>query len=100
VLAEYAAGPGAVAVLEVDERDLPKPALALLADLRIKLPTVADPTGALTALLHSPPGLPISYLLRADGSVAALAQPGPFRSASAVAETVTRLRAAPRPAGS
>jgi thiol-disulfide isomerase/thioredoxin len=103
VLAQYAAEPGAVPVLEVDERDLPKAALALLADLQVKLPTVADPTGELTSMLHSPPGLPISYLLRADGSVVPVTPPGAFGSAGAVAETVARLRApapGPAPAGS
>ena len=93
VLAEYAATPGAVPVLEVDQRDSPTSALGLLADLGVKLPTVADPSGALTALLHSPPGLPVSYLLRADGSMAPVTPPGPFTSVASVTEAVARLRA-------
>jgi thiol-disulfide isomerase/thioredoxin len=108
VLAAYAARPGAVPVLEVDERDLPRAALALLADLQVKLPVLADPAGTLTATLHSPPGLPVSYLLHADGAVTPVRPPVPFASVDAVADAVARLRAgsgssspqSPRPAGS
>jgi thiol-disulfide isomerase/thioredoxin len=92
VLAEYAARPGAVAVLGVDVRDQPDAALALLADLGVKLPMVADPDGAVPAALHSPPGLPVSYLLRADGSVSQVVPPIPFTSADQVAAAVARLR--------
>jgi thiol-disulfide isomerase/thioredoxin len=95
-LAAYAAQPGAVPVLEVDSRDKPQAALALLADLGVKLPVVADPDGKLAAALRVPPGLPVSYLLRADGSVAPVLPPIPFRSADEVAASVARLRAAGR----
>jgi thiol-disulfide isomerase/thioredoxin len=105
VLAAYAARPGAVPVLEVDERDLPGAALAVLADLQVKLPVLADPAAALTAALHGPPGLPVSYLLHADGAVTPVRPMVPFASADAVADAVARLRAgsgspSPRPAGS
>jgi thiol-disulfide isomerase/thioredoxin len=93
-LAEYAARPDAVPVLEVNVRDRPEAALALLADLGVRLPSVADPDGTLTAALRVPPALPASYLLHADGRVAQVLPPTPFRSADEVAAAVARLRSA------
>lgn len=90
-IAEYAGRPGAVAVLGVDVRDDPRPALALLRDLGIHLPSVTDPDGAVLAALHAPPGVPLSYLVRADGSVALVDPPIPFTSADQVAAAVERL---------
>lgn len=95
-LSTYAARQHAVAVVAIDQRDQPEQALALLADLKVKLPVVSDPTGAVPAALHSPPALPLSYLLHADGSVSAVWPPVPFASADDVAAAVSRLRAAPR----
>lgn len=93
-LAQYAARPGAVPVLGVDVRDRPDAALALLADLGVRLPTVADPDGTLAAALRLPPALPASYLLRADGSVVRVEPATPFRSADEVASAVARFRSA------
>jgi len=94
VLAEYAARPDAVPVLAVDERDRPDAALALLTDLGVRLPAVADPDGVLAGALRVPPVLPVSYLLRADGSVRMITPPTPFGTADEVAATVARLHAA------
>ncbi|WP_084211775.1 TlpA family protein disulfide reductase [Pseudonocardia acaciae] len=91
-LAEYAGRPGAVPVLTIDVRDRPDAALALLAELRVRLPAVADPDGALSAALRLPPALPASYLLRADGSVTKVEPQLPFHSAGEVAAAVSRLR--------
>jgi thiol-disulfide isomerase/thioredoxin len=96
-LSEYAARPGAIAVLAIDERDQPEQALALLAELKVKLPVASDPIRAVPAALHGPPALPLSYLLHADGSVSPVWPPVPFTSADDVAAAVQRLRAAPRP---
>jgi thiol-disulfide isomerase/thioredoxin len=93
-LAEYAARPGAVPVLTVNVHDRPAAALALLADLGVRLPAVADPDGSLAAALRLPPALPTSYLLRADGAVSKVEPPTPFRSADEVAAAVARLRSA------
>jgi thiol-disulfide isomerase/thioredoxin len=93
-LAEYAARPGAVPVLAVDERDRPDAALALLTDLGVRLPSVADPDGVLAGALRVPPVLPVSYLLRADGSVHLVTPPTPFATADDVAAAVARLRTA------
>lgn len=90
-LAAYAARPGAVPVLGVDARDDPRAALRLLAELGVTLPSVTDPDGAVAAALDLPPGLPISYLVRADGTVARVDPPVPFTSADDVAAAVGRL---------
>jgi thiol-disulfide isomerase/thioredoxin len=91
-LAGYATRPGAVAVLGVDVRDDPRAALALLDELDVTLPAVTDPDNALATALDVPPGLPMSYLVRADGSVARVDPPIPFTSADDVAAAVERLR--------
>lgn len=90
-LAEYAGRPGAVAVLGVDVRDSDAPALQLFADLGVRLASVTDPDGRVPAALRAPPGLPLSYLVRADGTVALVDPPVPFTSADEVAAAVGRL---------
>jgi thiol-disulfide isomerase/thioredoxin len=91
VLAEYAARPGAVPVLGVDYRDDPRPALQLLTDLGVRFPSVTDPDNALRTALDIPPGLPMSYVVRPDGSVSRVYPPVPFATADAVAAAVGRL---------
>jgi thiol-disulfide isomerase/thioredoxin len=90
-LAEYAARPGAVPVLGVDLRDADEPALRLLTDLGVRLPSVTDPDGAVAAALRSPPGVPLSYLVRPDGTAVLVDPPVPFPDADAVAAAVERL---------
>lgn len=92
-LAAYAARPGAVPVLTVDVRDDPLAALSLLRELGVTLPAVTDPRGELRAALDIPPALPASYVLRADGTVARVDPPTPFRSADEVGAVVARLGA-------
>jgi thiol-disulfide isomerase/thioredoxin len=91
VLAAYAARPDAVPVLGVDFADDPRAALALLADIGVRLPSVTDPDDALRKALDIPPGLPTSYVLRPDGSVTRVDPPVPFTSADEVASAVARL---------
>ncbi|MGH3566521.1 MAG: TlpA family protein disulfide reductase [Pseudonocardia sp.] len=91
VLAEYAARPGAVPVLGIDVRDDPRAALSLLAATGVTLPSVTDPDGALRAALDIPPTLPVSYVVRADGSAAQVDPPVPFRHADEVVAAVERL---------
>jgi thiol-disulfide isomerase/thioredoxin len=91
-LAAYAARPDTVPVLGVDVRDDPRSALALLRELGVTLPSVTDPDGALRAALEIPPALPVSYVVRADGTVVRVDPPTPFRSADEVAAAVERLR--------
>lgn len=90
-LAEYAARPDAVTVLGVDVRDDPRTALSLLHDLGVTLPSVTDPDGALRVALGFPPPVPLSYLIRVDGSVALVDPPVPFATADDVAAAVERL---------
>jgi thiol-disulfide isomerase/thioredoxin len=90
-LAAYAARPGAVGVLGVDLRDADQPALQLLADLGVRLPSVTDPDGAVAVALRAPPGVPLTYLVRPDGSAVLVDPPIPFADADAVAAAVERL---------
>lgn len=91
VLAEYAARPGAAAVVGVNVRDDPRAALRLLAELDVRFPSVTDPDDALRAALDIPPALPVSYVVRPDGTVARVDPPVPFRTADEVAAAVERL---------
>lgn len=91
VLARYAGTPGAVPVLGLDSADDPRAALGLLTDLGVHLPVVADPDGAVGRALRLPPALPLSYVVRADGSVAMVDPPIPFTSPDDVAAAVARL---------
>ncbi|QJY45887.1 TlpA family protein disulfide reductase [Pseudonocardia broussonetiae] len=90
-LAEYAARPGSVPVLLVDVDDDPRAALRLLTDLGVELPSALDTGSALRTALDVPPGLPYSFLARADGSVARVDPPVPFADADAVAAAVAAL---------
>ncbi|MGH3615793.1 MAG: TlpA family protein disulfide reductase [Pseudonocardia sp.] len=91
VLAEYAARPDAVAVLGIDVRDDPRAALSLLAAIGVTFASVTDPDGTLRVALDIPPILPVSYVVRADGSAARVDPPVPFRNADEVAAAVERL---------
>jgi hypothetical protein len=80
-----------VPVLGVDVQDDPRAALALLSDVGVRLPSVTDPGDTLRGALDVPPALPVSYVVRADGSVVRVDPPTPFRSADDVAAAVERL---------
>ena len=89
-LAEYAARPDAVPVLGIDVRDDPRAALALLAEIDVTVPSVWDPDGRVAAALDIPPVLPLSYVVRADGTVVRVDPPVPFRTADEVAAAVAQ----------
>ncbi len=88
VLVAYATQPGAVAVLGVDVQDQPAAALGLLADLGVHYPSVSDPDRAAQRALTVPPVLPVSYLVRPDGSVHRITQPLVFSSPAQVHDAV------------
>jgi thiol-disulfide isomerase/thioredoxin len=90
VLAAYAARPGAVAVLGIDVQDQPAAALGLLADLGVHYPSVSDPDRGTQRALTVPPVLPVSYLVRPDGSVYRITQPLVFSSPDQVRDAVAR----------
>ncbi|GLZ49285.1 hypothetical protein Acsp06_54700 [Actinomycetospora sp. NBRC 106375] len=68
-LAAYAAQPGAAAVLGVDAGDRATAALGLMQSLGARYPSVSDPAQVVAPKLGAPPVLPVSVLVRADGSV-------------------------------
>jgi thiol-disulfide isomerase/thioredoxin len=96
VLAQYAARPDAVAVIGIEVQDRPADALTLLADLGARYPSVTDPDGAVQRALHAPPVLPVSYVLRADGSVELVSPPRVFYSPDQVVRDIERLLGQPR----
>lgn len=89
-LAAYAAEPGAVAVLGVEVQRLPEGGLDLLARLGVHYPSVSDPDGVLQAALRSPPVLPLTYLVSADGRVQQVNPPEVFRNPAQVRAAVVR----------
>ncbi|MGH3983652.1 MAG: TlpA family protein disulfide reductase, partial [Pseudonocardiaceae bacterium] len=91
VLAQYAARPDAIPVIGIDVQDRPADGLTLLADLGARYPSVTDPDGALQRTLHAPPVLPVSYVLRPDGSVEMINPPQVFRTADQVVRDIERL---------
>jgi thiol-disulfide isomerase/thioredoxin len=95
-LQEYAARPGAVAVLGVQVDGSPQAGLALLSALGVHLPSVTDPDGALRAALAAPPVLPLSYLVSSDGAgeliVRMVDPPVVFRTADDVDAAVREYR--------
>lgn len=96
VLAEYAARPGAVPVIGINVLDRPDDALELLVELGVRYPSVADPDRALQAALQVPQVIPVSYLLRPDGSVQRIDAPLVFRTPDEVQQAVERLVGQPR----
>ncbi|MEU8897614.1 TlpA disulfide reductase family protein [Nocardia sp. NPDC048505] len=87
-LQQYAqrAGP-ALTVLTVHSDPEAGAALALLRDLRITLPGVLDAGSRLRAAVGAPAVLPVSVLVRADGSVAKVVV-RPFTGVEDIADTV------------
>lgn len=90
VLAAYAAQPGTVPVIGINVQDRPADALTMLADVGVHFPSVTDPRGALQRALQAPPILPVSYVLRPDGSVQMVTPPVVFRSTDEVRRAVER----------
>lgn len=91
----YAATAGAVRVIGVQVQSPAKDGLDLLADLGVHLPTVYDATGAFAdggvaaRALRLPPVLPVSYLVKPDGSTTVIRQPAPvLLSVDAVRQAV------------
>ncbi|WP_227985481.1 TlpA family protein disulfide reductase [Nocardia spumae] len=88
-LQQYAARADAVPVLTVHSSPDEGKALARLRDLGVHLPGVQDGDGKVRAVLNVPPVLPISVLVRADGSIAKVLVQRPFESADDIAAAVT-----------
>ena len=89
-LQDYAArAGGAVTVLTVHSDPDEARALARLTDLAVHLPGVEDAQAKVRAVAGAPNVLPVSVLLRADGSIADVVV-RPFRSVDDIADTVQR----------
>ncbi|SDC61727.1 TlpA family protein disulfide reductase [Rhodococcus tukisamuensis] len=87
-LDEYARRAGEqVAVLTVHQDPKEGNALTALADYGVHLPGVQDGTGRVAAALGAPNVLPVTVLVRADGTVAAVL-PQPFDNADQIADVV------------
>ncbi|SKK92239.1 thiol-disulfide isomerase-like thioredoxin [Mycobacteroides abscessus subsp. massiliense] len=87
ILDAYAGSPGAVRVIGVNVRDRSSSAAALMRDLQIGYPSYAD-ADDVAAALTAPPLLPLSYLVKADGSVRRLQDVLVFRDVEQVARSV------------
>ncbi len=88
VLADYAAQPGSLPVIGINVQDRPADALDTLIELGAHYPSVTDPDAALLAALRSPPYLPVTYVLRSDGSVELVTPPVVFRTPQEISEAV------------
>lgn len=87
VLQQYAATPGALRVVTLMVQGPEANGLQTLADLHVHLPTVADTSGAASKALRLPFGLPVSYLVKPDGTAAEIDSLRTF-------DTVDQVRAA------
>jgi thiol-disulfide isomerase/thioredoxin len=90
VLDAYAAEPGAVRVVGVNVQDRTEAALALVAELGVRYPSFGEGDAALAAL-QAPPVLPLSFLVRPDGTVERVADPMVFHDPGQVRSALSRL---------
>ncbi|OLF07733.1 redoxin [Actinophytocola xinjiangensis] len=88
LLAEYAAEKNAIPVVGVAVQSGEGDALGLLDELGVALPTVLDRDGAASRALRLPRGLPASYLVQADGTVALVDNPRLFRTLEEIRQAV------------
>lgn len=88
LLADYAAGSDAVPVLTLAVQSTPADALELLDAIDVRLPALADTSGAARRALRLPAGLPASYLVAADGTVSLVQDPRLFRSVDQIRQAV------------
>ncbi len=94
-LQQYADRAGsAVTVLTVHTDPNEANALARLAEYDVHLPGVQDGSARVQAAVGSPAVLPVSVLIRPDGTVAKIL-PQPFRSVDEIADVVQQYSASP-----
>lgn len=75
-LDSYAATPGAIRVIGVQVQSPQQDGLQLLTGLRVRhLPMVIDTMGAASKALRLPVGLPVSYLVKPDGTATLITSP-------------------------
>lgn len=90
VLAAYAAEPGAVRVVGINVQDSQSAALSLLAELGVHYPSFGD-ADAVSRALAAPPVLPVSFLVRSDGSVRRVTTTPVFADPRQVREAVAAM---------
>lgn len=86
----YAARNDAIPVVGINVQDRATAALELLAQIKVRYPSAVDVRGELQRALHAPPVLPVTYLLRPDGSMQRITEPATFHSADEIADAVRR----------
>ena len=91
VLDAYAGQPGAIRVVGLNVEDKPAAASALFAELGARYPSFIDDTAATRAALAAPPVLPVTYLLRADGSLSRITQPAVFDDPDQIRAAVSEV---------
>lgn len=89
VLSKYAAGPGAIPVVELAVDSDQSTAIAMLTDLGVNLPSLLDRDGSVRRALKVPATLPASYVVDAQGNVRFVGEPRVFKSVSDVARAVS-----------
>lgn len=90
VLDAYASQPGAIAVVGIDVQDTQTAALSLLAELGVHYPSFADGDPVATAL-SAPPVLPLSFVVREDGTVRRVTETPVFADPAQVRDAVATL---------
>ncbi|WP_433267467.1 TlpA family protein disulfide reductase [Actinosynnema sp. CS-041913] len=88
VLDAYAQQPGAVPVLAVLVDSKEADGLELLAKLGVHLPAVFSEPDEVRKAVRTPPRLPVSYLVGADGSLTEITKPSVLTSVEQVREVV------------
>ncbi|MBP2321455.1 thiol-disulfide isomerase/thioredoxin [Kibdelosporangium banguiense] len=87
VLAQYAAKPGAIPVVTVAVESEQATAIAMLTNLKVRVPSLLDQDGSVKRALK-PTRLPASYLIDAQGLVNFINDPPVFHSVADVEKAV------------
>jgi thiol-disulfide isomerase/thioredoxin len=90
VLAEYAAKPNVIPVVAVAVDSEQSTAVAMLTNLKIRVPSLLDADGSIKLALKVPAVLPASYLIDAQGVVNLINDPRVFHSVADVEKAVGR----------
>ncbi|GJF03035.1 TlpA family protein disulfide reductase [Pseudonocardia sp. D17] len=90
VLQAYSRQPGSVPVIGINVKDEPAAALRLLAELGASYPSVVDQNNLLWSALRVPSAIPVSFVLRADGSLDRVEPLAVFHDADQIRTTVQR----------
>ena len=97
VLQEYSRQPSAVPIIGVNVQDVPSEALAAVIALGVRYPSVVDTGEAVQKALAVPRVLPVSYVVRPDGTVQQVTAPLVFRTPDQVRAAVEEFGAAGSP---